>query len=309
MSQTCYRHPAHSAGVTCQRCDKPICPSCMVTASVGFHCPECSGIKREKNVPKISKRRVPRNVPSTYGPNFLAQSFTPVTLAVILINLIFYIFSVINWGGVDPPSGEVGTIEINFGLIESYVKDGDWWRIFTNGFIHGGFFHIISNMLIFWFVGRQLESHLGPVKFSLLYIASIVGGSFAILWFTSTSIVGNVITINVTVGASGGVYGLMGAFLVLSKFHTGRFVNSIISIILAVNIGFNLLSIVSNRGGISYEGHLGGLVTGTVVALSYTYLRSYISRSLTKRFVQVITYSLPIIIIAMLFVGGLLIAQ
>lgn len=309
MAQTCYRHPSHSAGVTCQRCEKPICPSCMVTASVGFHCPECSGVKREGR-PQISKRRIPASRKARpefrkARSGFQQRHPAPVTVGIILINVAVYIFSIRAWGGVNSGSdySSPGSIEFDYGLrIDIFGNGSDWWRIFTVGFIHSGFFHIFFNMLLIWFIGRQLEYRLGSLKFTMLYLCSIIASSFAILWISENN--------SVTVGASGGVYGIMGAYVIMSKFHTGRFFNSIISIILALNIGFSIFSaILNSSSNVSNEGHIGGLLAGALIGFLYTYIYAYLKKSSKKKWLSTYAvYSLPVIIGGALFWGGLLVA-
>ncbi len=306
MPKTCYRHSTHRAGVTCQRCDKPICPSCMVSASVGFHCPECAGIRREGTaatasyVPRIRKRRVYsqrypyRGTSAPGSPDGAHGKRLIVTPLILLANVGFFIYSVLDWGTIIPSSSNIGAGERNYGLYSLFIsQEGEWWRIFTSGFVHADIIHIIFNMLFFWMVGQILERTLGSVKFFLVYMSAITGASFGVLWLEAAN--------TLTVGASGAVFGMMGFYAVTVKFSGGRITDSPIVILLALNI---IWTFIANN--VSIGGHFGGLITGILLGIFYTYIRRSLSKSLADS--KILGYAVPVFVGSLLFSGCLLIA-
>jgi membrane associated rhomboid family serine protease len=133
------------------------------------------------------------------------------------------------------------------------VADGDYWRIVTAGFLHAGFFHLLFNMFSLWILGSLLEPAIGQVRFALIFFVSLLAGSFGALIVDPNSL---------TVGASGGIFGLMGAAVVVMR---NRGINPMESG-LGLWIGLNLL-ITFTVSGISIGGHIGGLIGGTLAAL------------------------------------------
>jgi membrane associated rhomboid family serine protease len=133
------------------------------------------------------------------------------------------------------------------------VADGDYWRIVSAGFLHAGFFHLLFNMFSLWILGSLLEPAIGQVRFALIFFVSLLAGSFGALIVDPNSL---------TVGASGGIFGLMGAAVVVMR---NRGINPMESG-LGLWIGLNLL-ITFTVSGISIGGHIGGLIGGTLAAL------------------------------------------
>jgi len=249
---TCYRHPDRRAGVTCQRCDRPICPSCMVQASVGFQCPECiKGSAKASPVMSVSDiRRAGRPI---------------VTEVLIALNVIAMLAVVIGGGSPMRGGGDVsdqllligrGQIveqSARFGFVATPVgvSEGEWYRIFTGGFLHAGILHLAMNMLLLYLLGSQLEPLLGRMRFLTLYLACLVAGSFGVLLVTPTA---------ATVGASGAVFGLMGAAVVAQRQSGVDIWRNGIGGLIVVNL---LLTFAVP--GISVGAHIGGLVCGVVV--------------------------------------------
>ena len=164
---TCYRHPDRRAGVGCQRCGRPICPSCMVTASVGFQCPECAhqGAKQQRLVDVHRRATVPY-----------------VTYSLIAINvLVFIVGSIADHQANIGLSGASGTFTSRFGELTPCIGAGQWYRLITGGFLHAGFLHIAFNMWALFVIGRPLEAALGRVRFSVLYAVSLVGGALGVV--------------------------------------------------------------------------------------------------------------------------------
>lgn len=248
--QTCFRHPGARAGVSCQRCGRPICPSCMNQASVGFQCPECvRGSSRSSPVLRFRDLRTDRPV---------------VTIALIALNVVGFL-AVVATGGSPWNGGGRATdqgMTLGHGLLWNRqgswvamepigVAHGEWWRIVTGGFLHAGLLHLGMNMLLLWLLGSQLEAVLGRARFASLYLACLVGGSLGALWVSPTT---------GTVGASGAVFGLMGAAVVAQRRSGIDVWRNGIGGLVVVNL---LLTFAVP--GIAIGAHVGGLVAGVAV--------------------------------------------
>jgi membrane associated rhomboid family serine protease len=221
--QTCYRHADRRAGVICQRCDRPICPDCMRQASVGFHCPECT---------KAGAQKVLRPGQLVTRP--------VITQALIAVNVAVFVYGM--------ATGENQLI-FDGGLFGPLVAAGEWYRIVTSGFLHAGLLHVGFNMFILYQLGMLLEPALGRVRFGLVYAVALLSGSLGVLLLSPTSL---------TVGASGAVFGLMGASVAtmrargIDPFSTG----------LGGMIVINLIITFTLSSYISVGGHVGGLIGG-----------------------------------------------
>jgi hypothetical protein len=149
----CYRHPDREAGVKCRRCERAICPDCMISAPVGFQCPECV-----KGAPPVRTMRSLRRDPY-------------VTMTLIAVNLA--VFAPRLAGNSDQSR--------DLGLLGGAVADGDWWRIVTSGFLHFDLLHIAFNMVMLWMLGNLLEPSIGRIRFGLVYAVSLLTGSLGVL--------------------------------------------------------------------------------------------------------------------------------
>ena len=243
---TCYRHPDREAHVRCTRCNRRICPDCMIEASVGFQCPECV---REGNA---SVRRARTN----FGGR-VTRDAGAVTKVLIGVNVaVFFVqqastsftqrFELI--GAFPPPPN----------LAFEGVADGQYYRLLTAAFMHGGFLHIAFNMYALFLFGPPLESALGRVRFLTLYLLSALGGSAASYAFNIPN--------QASLGASGAVFGLLGAFFVVNR-RLGRD-NSGLLVLVAINLG---IAFLPRFGNIDWRAHVGGLVTGTLVTVAFAY--------------------------------------
>ncbi len=170
----------------------------------------------------------------------------PITSALLVLNGLI-------WLGQISPLGYLFTNQFFFAPLFAPFEP---WRMLTSGFVHdwNGPWHILLNSYAIWIFGRQLEPLLGQLRFLLLYLTSIIGGSVAVLWLSDPAIP--------VVGASGALFGLMGAYFIVLRSLGGN--PSQIFALIAIN--FSMGFFVS---GISWEGHLGGLITGLLVALVY----------------------------------------
>ncbi|MDQ2677202.1 MAG: rhomboid family intramembrane serine protease [Actinomycetota bacterium] len=231
VTVSCHRHPDRAAGVSCQRCNRPICPQCMRQASVGFQCPDCTGTNAERVV------RAPA----------LFRGHSEVIVGKVIIGINVAVWLVATLVGGDPTSIS-GAVYEHGALFGPLVADGDWWRVVTGSFMHSGVLHLGMNMLLLWFLSQELEPALGRVRFAILYGVSLVGGSLGVLVLSPLS---------PTVGASGAVFGLMGALIVLQLRAKQNPWQSGIGGLVLINL---LLTFAMPN--ISVGGHLGGLLAG-----------------------------------------------
>ena len=227
----CYRHPKVPAPVTCNRCDRPICTDCMVSAPVGWQCPSCL-----KGAPAVRRMR------DVEGGAAGLSAGTPYATYTILATCVALFFA-----------QQASDLTERGVVVATMVSQGELWRVVTSGFLHGSLIHLLFNMLILFQLGTAVEARLGRGRFLGLYFLSLVGGSIGALLLQAPAIG--------SLGASGAVFGLMGAVVVLSK--RGRSpVESSVAGLLVINLVITFL-----LPGISIGGHLGGLVAGVLGGL------------------------------------------
>ena len=252
----CYRHPNREALIRCTRCDRPICPDCMRPASVGFHCPD----DVERGARTV---RAPR---TSVGARLL-QSPPYVTITLVALNVAAYLVSGLQSGAtLRDPTGS--RLFLDWQLFPQAVHDQhDYYQLITSAFLHLSLLHIAANMLALVFVGPALEQLLGRWRFAALYVLSALGGSAAIYAFDFPR--------GFTAGASGAIFGLFGACVVLVR-RLGLDPQWLIGTIV---INFILTFSVPN---ISKYGHVGGFVTGALAGLAVGGLPSMRSRIATN---------------------------
>jgi membrane associated rhomboid family serine protease len=239
---TCYRHPDRETGLSCSECGRPICTECMTVAPVGLRCPDHAGGAR---------RRVRGPRPIVQAQRQLGSSVAPVTKALIAINVAIYLVTAVQGNGINSPGGSLFDKTALYGPL---VKNGDWWRLITAAFLHGSVLHIAFNMLALWWIGAPVEQYLGRARYLGLYLASGLAGSAGALVQAPNA---------VTVGASGAIFGILGAMLILEWQATGRLGGNAMSlIVLNLVISFAI-------PGISWGGHVGGLIGGILVTLAF----------------------------------------
>ena len=238
----CYRHPDRETGVSCSECGRGICPDCMVFAPVGIRCPEHAGQAQ-------GAARVVQNVRrrSARYPGF-------VTMTLIGINVGIYLLQLAGGASINANSGWIFEHGALYGPL---VAQGEWERLITAAFLHYGPIHLGMNMLALWWIGRPLEDWLGPVRYSLLYLVAGLAGSAGALIANPAA---------VTVGASGAIFGILGAAIVLERQQTYVLGGSAITL-LVVNLAFTFAV-----PGISIGGHLGGLAGGALAILALSQL-------------------------------------
>jgi membrane associated rhomboid family serine protease len=239
QTQVCYRHPNRETAVSCSNCGRPICPDCMVYAAVGIKCPECAG---QKTGTRAGAQRVQRRAAAGTGGT--------VTKALIAANVAVYLLAVAQSSGGFTPSNQ---FIADWGLYGPAVADGEWYRLLTAAFLHANLIHLLFNMLMLWWFGQALEAALGTARYIGVYFVSALAGSAGALLFAPTEF---------TVGASGAVFGILGAGLVLERRQIWVFGGSAFGVV-ALNLAFTFL--ISN---ISIGGHIGGLVGGMLAVLA-----------------------------------------
>ncbi len=271
----CAFHPDREAHIRCQRCERRICPDCMAPASVGFQCPSCvrEGAKSVRQPTTPYGGAIPRNAGLT------SQAIIAVNAAVWLL--------ILSTGGtlsvwidrlaISPlgrcivpgtqnyfPAVDSADLCTRVGSVNGIatewvagVASGAPWQLLTSAFTHVDLWHIGLNMLAVWFLGPQLELVLGRVRFLALYLLSALAGSVAVLLLSDPA--------GQTVGASGAVFGLIGALLVVVVKVGGD------PRVLLIWLGINVVITVTGRDFISWQGHLGGFVGGVLAALVLAY--------------------------------------
>jgi membrane associated rhomboid family serine protease len=236
--EVCYRHPNRETGVRCSNCERPICPDCMTSTPVGMRCPECA----RRGATRVRTMRSVSDEPS-------------LTYILIGINVLAGIGSLLGSGG----GATSGALTHDGGLSAHFIADGEYYRLITAGFLHAGLFHLLTNMLSLWILGTMIEPAIGRWRFGLIYFVSLLCGSFGALLLSPDEL---------TVGASGAIFGLLAAAAVVAWNRGFNLMESG----LGLWIGLNLL-ITFTVPNISVGGHVGGLVGGALTALLLVELR------------------------------------
>jgi membrane associated rhomboid family serine protease len=236
---TCYRHPDRETGLSCSECGRPICTECMTPAAVGLRCPDHAGTRKLVKAPRVV-RRVPQG-----------RTDALVTKMLIAINVLIYLITAVQGAGLNAPGGRLFNDMFLYG---PFVAHGDWWRLITAAFLHASVLHIGLNMYVLWIIGSPVEQYLGRARFLGLYFVSGLAGSAGALVLTPTAL---------TVGASGAIFGILGALLIIEWQTTGRLAGNAMTWIV---INLALSFVISN---VSIGGHVGGLIGGILVTLAY----------------------------------------
>ncbi len=244
----CYRHPDRQSFVLCQRCLRTICGECQTPLPVGVICPEC--LAEQRQAAKANVTRMPRRRPSGIDGKPV------VTYTLVIVTTVFYLIGLIP--GIGP-------------LVQSLFAFAPWlaytqpWRLLTVTLVHASPFHIAFNMLALWALGRSLEPLLGRWRFLALYLLSALGGSVLGAFVAPTTWV---------VGASGAVWGLLGAMFVIGR-HLGANVTAI-----TVLLGINLVITFLPGSGIAWPAHIGGGLVGALIGVIFARTRKIRQRAL-----------------------------
>jgi membrane associated rhomboid family serine protease len=232
---TCYRHPDRQTYVSCTRCGRPVCPECMRSAAVGHQCLDCVAAAMAAT-PKVR----------TAAGGVVRTGLPIVSYGLIAINVVVFLLA-----KIAPPEQVY-----RLALWPVLVATGDWYQLVTSTFLHLGLLHLLFNMYALYILGPPLEQHLGRLRFAALYGLSALGGSVMVYLFSQANVP--------TVGASGAIYGLFGATFVASK-KLNLDVRWLVGLIV-----INLV-LTFSVPGISWQGHIGGLIVGSLVAAAYVY--------------------------------------
>jgi membrane associated rhomboid family serine protease len=244
---TCYRHPDRETGLSCSECGRPICTECMTAAPVGLRCPDHATNRRA--APRVAGRQLV--LPQMH----MAGTEALVTKALIAINVAIYLITAVQGSGLNAPGGALWDKMILWG---PFVDRGDWWRLITAAFLHASIVHIAFNMLALWWIGAPVEQYLGRARYVGLYLVAGLAGSAGALVAAPTLPV---------VGASGAIFGILGAMLILEWQATGRLGGNAMTLIvinLVIGFAFN-----GAGGNISIGGHIGGLIGGILATLAF----------------------------------------
>lgn len=219
-------------------------------APVGIRCPEHSG--RPQGVQRMTR--------GVQRASFEGRG-AKVTKALIGINVAVYVAELAQGANVNGVGSSIYTKGVLIALAQTGshhligVAQGEYWRLITAAFLHYGPFHLLMNMLALWWFGSLLEQRIGSGKFLLLYLVSGLAGSAGALIASP---------LDPTVGASGAIFGILGAGLVLERQRDYVFGGSALGIIV---INLVLTFSIPN---ISIGGHIGGLIGGAACALAMT---------------------------------------
>ena len=229
----CYRHPRAESFVLCQRCGNTICPECQVQAPVGFQCPDCAGVRKSSGLSGVFRRGAARPVAVGTRP----------TATFVLLGVIVAVYV-----GQLLTSGFLTQLFLYWPPLTALEP----WRMVTTMFVHStsSVFHILFNGYSLFILGTLVERLIGSGRFITLFLFSGFGGSVLVSLLSPTSAV---------VGASGAIFGLFGALFVIQRSFGGANVQLLIVLGLNLVMGFIV-------PGISWQAHIGGLITGAVVA-------------------------------------------
>lgn len=235
----CPRHPDRPSYVRCQRCGRPACPECQRPAAVGVQCVDC--VAASQKATRGARTALGGRI--TSGP--LVVTITMISLCVISFILQM---TVNDWTRMWIFSPAIGEVEP--------------WRYLTSAFLHASnLTHILFNMYALWITGQVLEPVLGRLRFTALYLLSALGGSVAIQLLATP---GTMSWQGGVLGASGAVFGLFGALLVVLK----RFDRNATQIFILIGINLVIGFVIP---GISWQGHIGGLLVGGAMGLGFAY--------------------------------------
>ncbi|MYU22887.1 rhomboid family intramembrane serine protease [Streptomyces sp. SID8352] len=242
----CYRHPDRETGISCTRCERPICPECMVDASVGFHCPDCA-----RGPSGGARLAPPAWQPRTLAGGVVSADPRLVTKILIGINLVFFLVQFAVGDRFTERFELIGQAYVpGLGSVEG-IAEGQWYRLLTAMFLHGSVMHIAFNMLSLWWLGGPLETALGRARYLALYFCSGLAGSALSYLIAEPN--------QPSLGASGAIFGLFGATAALVR-RLNADMRPVV-VLLAINLVFTF----SPGFNIAWQAHIGGLVAGVLI--------------------------------------------
>ncbi|MFI6098314.1 rhomboid family intramembrane serine protease [Lentzea sp. NPDC051213] len=263
----CARHSDRPTRLRCTRCDRPACPDCLRDAAVGKQCVDC-----------VNEGRRSVRSPRTLVGAEQSDGRVIITPVLIVLNVLAYVVTVFQSGS--PFNNDRSDLFAATSMIPELTAQGEWWRVLTSGFMHFGLLHLALNMAVLYVVGTQMEPELGRLRFSAVYFLSLLGGSAAAFYFGTVC--------QQLAGASGAVFGVMGALLIVWK-RKKRDISTIV-VVVAINLVSNLFT------NASLLGHLGGFLIGGLLTLAMVRAPQK-NRNL---------YQLAAVVAAAVLIGGML---
>jgi len=263
--QGCYRHPDRATLILCQRCRRPVCPECMVTAHVGVQCPECvrdgARATRAGEAPFGGQRSTNPRLTSLVLIGLNVAVFVAALLTGGAFGRVATLLAITPRGAclVDDGSGSYypGIDQATCAAAQNAywvdgVAGGALWQVLTNAFTHVEVTHLAMNLLALYFVGPPLEQVLGRSRFLCVYLVSAIAAAAAVMWLADPE--------SSALGASGAIFGVLGALMIVARKAGGNY-----RMILAF-LGLNVVITVLGGAYISWQGHLGGLLGGLATA-------------------------------------------
>ena len=247
LQPVCHRHRDRITYLRCSRCDRHICPDCSIDSAVGQRCPDCSPVPPRRPAPRPARASRTR---------MMGGSVTPAVLTIIIVTVVAYILQRIF------PDFVIN----NFAHATWLVAAGEWWRGITAAFLHSQsfFLHIAFNMYFLYILGPRLEQQVGSASFVVLYLGSAAGGGVAFQYLVGGPAV--------ALGASGAVFGLLGAALAgayrVRSTPAGMALFRQLMFVLAINLALPFFV-----GNVAWQAHLGGLAAGLVIAALWQRIR------------------------------------
>lgn len=234
VGTTCYRHGNRPAFRRCTRCERIACNECLTPGSVGSLCPDCVRAGRPPTAERV------RRWNATRGSN-------SATFVLMAINIAVGVYTLTS----PLVTRTIHQGEVRLAMNRFLIDQGEWWRLITSGFTHFGVLHLLMNMLSLYFLGRFVEPALGQARFVALYFASLLAGAAGALLMQPS--------FGLTAGASGAIFGLLGASAAGLRRRGIPLMQSSIGTMIMLN-----LVITFTISGISIGGHLGGLLGGAI---------------------------------------------
>ena len=240
--ENCTTHPSVPATSYCKRCNRPACADCSIRTEVGSICVDCApaGARRYGKSPWSGKTRNPGS-----SGALQALKSNPVTATLIALNVAIFVVQLFT------------PVLLNLFAFSPQWAVAQPWRFLSSAFVHADFWHLLFNMLMLYLLGSAVERVLRWWRYLAVYLLGAFAGSMLILgWVFAVPGTWD----GWTVGASGAIFGLFGAILVLQK-RAGMSTTSILTL-LAINLVYGFV-----MPGISWQGHIGGFIGGLVAAL------------------------------------------
>ena len=250
----CYRHPDRETGLSCSECDRPICADCANFGPVGVRCPDHASVRPRSPAARIKPPQV-RRAPGIA----LSTGSAPVTYTLIALNVVIYLIGASQGGSLSQAGTSIyrqGSLYNHMVLYGPFVPHNGWYRLVTAMFLHESLLHIGFNMYALFVIGRVVEQYLGTARYlGLYFVSGLAGSAVALLQAPTTPVL----------GASGAIFGILGAMLILEWQLTGS-LRGQAAVLIVINL---VLSFVIP--GISWGGHVGGLIGGILVMLAYSH--------------------------------------